>query len=291
MIDRLHLRLIAATCLLGAIAACGSNPMSSAGIDCDPMVYVSKEKGDEDIWVSSGGKRSAITGQGVVEVNPAWSPDGGRIAFTSGPGSDLDLYTMAADGSDRRLVWGGDLLQSSVDWSPDGSTLVVDASPVDGNLQVFTVPATGGDPSQLTVGEPNGKPNWTPDDRILFLSLRDGETQEIYVMGADGSDPVDLSNDPSRDVLAEMSPDGRRIAFSSDRSGNFEIWLMDADGSNPIQLTDNPGTDSNPTWSSDGAHILYTSEADPVGIWAMRADGSNPLPIMTAGWTPDCPGG
>lgn len=253
------------------------------------MVYVSKKQGDEDIWVSRAGKRTAITGQGSVDVNPAWSPDGDRIAFTSGAGPDLDLYTMAADGTDQQLVWGGLVLQSSVDWSPDGSTLVVDAAPMEGDLQVFTLGLDGGGPVQITEGKPNGKPHWTPDGRILFLSLRDGDTQEIYVMGADGTDPINLSDDPSRDVLAEMSPDGRHIVFSSDRTGDFEIWLMDANGSNPYRLTETPGTDSNPTWSSDGAHILYTSEADPVGIWAMNMDGSNQLPIITAGWTPDCP--
>ena len=121
------------------------------------------------------------------------------------------------------------------------------------------------------------------------LSLRDGEQQEIYSMAVGGSDPVNLTHHPARDVLAETSPDGRHIVFASDRSGDREIWMMNADGSNPVRLTRSAGDDSNPTWSSDGRHLLFTSDRQPRGIWAMRPDGSQPVPIMPGGWTPDCP--
>jgi Tol biopolymer transport system component len=84
---------------------------------------------------------------------------------------DLDLYTMAADGSDRRLVWAGDSLQSSVDWLPDGESLVIDAFAADGTLQVFTIPVSGNGPAvQLTHGMPNGKRTWLPDGSgLLYL--------------------------------------------------------------------------------------------------------------------------
>ena len=69
--------------------------------------------------------------------------------------------------------------------------------------------------------------------RLMFLTLRDGDQQEIYSMAIDGSDPINLTHDPARDVLAEMSPDGRQIAYASDRTGDREIWVMNADGSDP----------------------------------------------------------
>ncbi len=255
------------------------------------MVFVSKRDGDEDVWMLRAGQATPITAQGVIDANPAWSPDGSRVAFTSGPVEDLDLYTMAADGSDRRLVWAGDTLQSSVDWSPDGESLVVDAYAADGTLQVFTIPVSGdGDAVQLTHGKPNGKPTWLPDGSgLLFLSLRDGDQQEIYSMAIDGSDPMNLTHHPARDVLAEMAPDGRQIAYASDRSGDREIWVMNANGSDPVRLTRSPGDDSNPTWSSDGRHLLFTSDRQPKGIWAMHPDGSQQEPVMPGGWTPDCP--
>lgn len=297
--DRVCLESIAvrATVLLLlvlAVVGCVSDPLAEAGVACDPMVYVAKvSSSEEDIWITGEGQAARLTEPDVVYVNPAISPDGLRIAFTSGPGDqeNLDLVLMNTDGSNRMIVWAGDTIQSSVDWSPDGETLVFDQFGPDHALQIYTIPSDGSSqPTQLTAGKPNGKPIYSPDgDSILFLSLRDGESQEIYSMTSAGADPVNLTHSPSRDVLAEMSPDGSQIAFASDRTGDFEIWLMDADGSDPIRLTSNPGDDSNPTWSSDGNHILFTSELEPVGIWAVQRDGSNPVPIVKNGWAPDCP--
>ncbi|UCC48931.1 MAG: PD40 domain-containing protein, partial [Gemmatimonadota bacterium] len=77
---------------------------------------------------------------------------------------------------------------------------------------------------------------------------RDGN-YEIYVMNADGSNPVRLTDNPAGDYEPAWSPDGTRIAFMSYRDGNYEIYVMEADGSNPARLTDNPAGDNHPAWS------------------------------------------
>ena len=77
---------------------------------------------------------------------------------------------------------------------------------------------------------------------IVFSSIRDGN-EEIYVMNADGSNQINLTDNPARDIIPSWSPDGTMIAFSSDRSGNDEIYVMNADGSNQINLTNAPATD------------------------------------------------
>jgi hypothetical protein len=68
-------------------------------------VFVSKRDGDEDVWMLRDGQATPITAQGLIVRTQPGTPDASRVAFTSGPVEDLDLYTMAADGSDRRLVW------------------------------------------------------------------------------------------------------------------------------------------------------------------------------------------
>ncbi len=109
--------------------------------------------------------------------------------------------------------------------------------------------------------------------RIAFVSDRDGN-DEIYLMGADGSDLVNLTNHPANDRAPAWSPDGLRITFVSNRDGNDEIYVMDADGSNLVNLTNNPARDGEPTWSPDGRIIAFTSES---GIFAIDADGANRL--------------
>src|SRR2546426_117937 len=91
---------------------------------------------------------------------------------------------------------------------------------------------------------------WSPDNRqIAFASDRDGNW-EIYVMNADGSDPVRLTDNVASDLYPGWSPDGSKITFESDRDGNSEIYVMAADGAQPTRLTNDPGWDADPTWAN-----------------------------------------
>jgi Tol biopolymer transport system component len=67
-------------------------------------------------------------------------------------------------------------------------------------------------------------------------------------MNADGSNPVNISNSPSREQWPTWSPDGTRLAFQTDRDGNWEIYAMNADGADPQRQTDNDVKDSEPAW-------------------------------------------
>lgn len=68
-------------------------------------------------------------------------------------------------------------------------------------------------------------------------------------MNADGSDPINLTNNPATDDNPVWSPDSGKIAFISNRDGNSEIYMMNADGTSPINLTNNDAEDYSPVWS------------------------------------------
>ena len=110
--------------------------------------------------------------------------------------------------------------------------------------------------------------------KIVFQSDRSGNW-DIYAMNADGSNLVQLTDDPGADEYPVWSPDGSQIAFYSDRDGNCNIYLMNADGSNQRRLTDHPAHDRSPAWSPDGKRLAFDSERDnDLEIYLINADGS-----------------
>ena len=73
--------------------------------------------------------------------------------------------------------------------------------------------------------------------KIAFYSNRDGNG-EIYIMNVDGSEQVNLTNNPADDWgEPSFSPDGSKIAFVSKRDGLDEIYIMNVDGSGQTRLT------------------------------------------------------
>jgi TolB protein len=129
--------------------------------------------------------------------------------------------------------------------------------------------------------------------QIAFVSRRDGN-DEIYVMGANGSNQVNLSNNPALDLSPAWSPDGTKIAFISDRDGPFQIYVMNADGSGVARLTHDAASDVEATWSPDGTKIAFVSgTAQGSQIAVMNADGSEVVALTSASldgepaWSPD----
>ncbi len=114
-------------------------------------------------------------------------------------------------------------------------------------------------------------------------------------MGPDGSDTVNLSNNPADDWDPAWSSDGAKVAFVSNRENGEEggqfIYVMNADGSNVRQLTTENGSDW-PDWSHDGSQITYSRNDD---IYVINADGSgqpvnltnSPEKDTQSTWSPD----
>ena len=123
------------------------------------------------------------------------------------------------------------------------------------------------------------------DGKIAFVSHREG-LPNIWIMNADGSDPVNLTKGRGVCLHPAWSPDGMTIAYiNGDGHGNSEIWLMDADGSNPQQVTDDAVYKVLLAWSEDGSRIYYDTlptghpkdgiESFVIGL----EDGSGPLSV------------
>ncbi len=138
------------------------------------------------------------------------------------------------------------------------------------------------------------------EGRIVFVRLVFGCSPEVYIMNADGSGAINLSDDPALDDEPDLSPDGEKVVFFSLREDRAYLYLVNADGSGLERLTDEPGGDSSPRWSPDGSRIAFSRSGS---LAVMNADGSDLKIIMESqpsssaepcragsfvgGWSPD----
>lgn len=139
-------------------------------------------------------------------------------------------------------------------------------------------------------------PDWSRDgSRIAFVSDRDNEPGDIFVMDGDGGSPTNLTVHPAWDRHSSWSPDGRQLAFTSNRSGNRDIFVMDSDGANLRRVTQDVRIDAEPAWSPDGAQIAFTStRGGNYGIYLIGVDGSKVTELTNhpegdgqPAWSPD----
>jgi len=146
---------------------------------------------------------------------PAWAPDGRRLAF-----SYLDrIWTSAPDGRNGRIL-RQDVVESERDpaWSPDGKFLVIAADGGQG-FNLVVVSANGTDARRLTTLHGDERwPSWAPGGQIVF-SHRESNRWRLYTVPSQGGDPKPLFGDTADDdeSQARVSPDGNRIAYISDR--------------------------------------------------------------------------
>ena len=134
---------------------------------------------------AGGGGITQLTHTGH-EREPAWAPDGTKIAFTSNRDGNFEIYVMHADGSGATRLTNNPAFDFSPAWSPNG-TKIAFASERDGNDEIYVMNANGSGVTRLTNNSAfDADPAWSPDGTtIAFVSERAGN-DEIYVMNANG---------------------------------------------------------------------------------------------------------
>jgi Tol biopolymer transport system component len=242
------------------------------------------------------GKVRTIIADHAWNTDPAWSPDGSRIAYVSTKDGQTDIYVMElASGAVTRLTSSGGW-NGNPTWSPDGAWIMFDSSrdgvsksPHNYFRNLFVVRLDGRDLHRVTaLPRYNGTPAWSPDGkRVAFTSDR-SDRYTLYTMSTDGGDVMGLTSWPSG--YARWSPDGARVLFHGNEPGDMSededttpsVYVMPAIGGPPQRLTS--GDDLMPDWAPDAHWISFARKiGEGRELFVMPAGGGDAIQLTFDG--------
>ena len=265
------------------------------------IAYARPYKGGVEIFSSNPrtGKSQRLTSKAILDgdsmatADPAVGPDGKRIAFanfvrTKGIGGRRsDIYLMRADGSHFKRLTRTAASESLPAFSADGKFV---AYSLRGKTYVVKANGRGGR-TELTAELPNGGVGavFSPDGSKVAVTSSDGGDADIFVIDADGSNPVNVTAaSDAFEFSPDFSPDGSRIAFISDRNDFAgDLFTMAADGSDVVAVAGGDGLEAaSPAYSPDGDQIAYETrlkDSGAVRVAVVAAAGGTPEALPRTG--------
>lgn len=218
------------------------------------VVYTSYQNDAMELWLLDTRtlETSRVLADSAVNVEPRWSPDGKRLAlvstrhegrwhisvmdFADGIFTRPERITEDRDSQLPRYYYSKFDHYHSPTWSPDGQELILVSNREDiwGSGGFWRMPVRRGARMRLIHHEETtwkARPDWAPDGRrVVYSSYLGRQWNQLWLMPADGGDPMQLTYGEFDATAPRWSPDGRRIAYISNEGGNTSLWVLDIPG-------------------------------------------------------------
>lgn len=252
--------------------------------------------------------RQATFSEGIEQF-PAWSPDGGSLAYAGDSGTVRKIFIKKMDADDGVAISHGEADDIQPSWSPDGRTLLfVRARMPDRRLEPGDVFGAydGGDVWQIDIAtgaetllvEKAFNPCWSPDGMRLAVDASWAGPRRLWVLDRLGRNPQQVTTDVSEEILhlrPRWSPDGARLVFQSVEKTKFDIRVVDPQTKTQVVVTDDSAQDIDPFWSPSGKFVYFSSHrSGGLNLWrapvTVSGSPSGPLQQVTVGAGQDVEG-
>jgi TolB protein len=271
---------------LAVVAACLFVPSAGATLPgYNGLIAFSDMQGAPNIWtIEPDGSAATNLTPGVAAIEPAWSPDGTKIAYVVETFPGDQIWVMNADGSNPTQLTSGSS-DTNPAWSPDGSEIAFSSTQGGANSHIWVMNSNGSNLRQLTtdattLNAVGDRPDWSPDGTKIAFD----DAEDIYVMNVVGTGVTRLTTDPGQDTDPSFSPNGATIIYHhvDASTGDGNIYEMSASGTGQTALTA-PNTETwYPVWSPDGTKIALVQAGSASNLLTMNADGSGIQVVSSA---------
>jgi TolB protein len=225
---------------------------------------------------ADGANPRVIANSSEPMMSPAWSPDGGSLAYVSFENKMAAIWVQAVATGVRTKVSARAGINGAPAWSPDGKKLALTLSRKDGDVDVYTLELATQLLTRMTFDPGiDTEPTWSLDgSKLYYTSDRSGSPQ-IYELSATDprSMPRRITFEGKYNARPRVAPDGRSLALVTQTSNGFNVATLDLK-SNALQVLTKGRQDESPSFAPNGAQLIYATQDRGRGILAtVSSDG------------------